>query len=42
MNSKETAIKMACRDNNYKWPKQLSNGIMFYNGHRITINEFND
>jgi len=41
MNDKDIAIQSACRDNNYKWPKQLSSGVMFYNGHRITIVEFN-
>ena len=41
MNDKLIAIKLACRDNDYKWPKQLSSGIMFYLGHRITIDEFN-
>lgn len=39
---KELAIKLACRDNDYKWPKQLSSGIMFYCGHKITIAEFNE
>ena len=42
MNDKDIAIHLACRDNDYKWPKQLSDGVMFYNGHRITINEFNE
>lgn len=41
MNSKETAIKLACRDCDYKWPKELSSGVMFYGGQRITIQEFN-
>lgn len=25
---------------NYKWPKQLTSGIMFFRGERITIEEF--
>jgi len=40
MNSKESAIKRACRDNNYTWPDKLESGVMFYEGHRITIQEF--
>lgn len=39
--TKQTAIKLAVRDNNYKWPSQLSNGVMFYYGFKITIDEFN-
>ena len=39
--SKHRAIQQACRDCKYKWPKELSNGVMFYNGERITIGEFN-
>ena len=39
---KETAIRLACSYFNYKWPKQLTSGIMFYNGFRITIKEFNE
>ena len=38
---KEAAIKIACGDCDYKWPKDLSSGVMFYHGHRITIEEFN-
>lgn len=40
--TKELAIKLACRDNNYKWPKELSSGVMFYDGFRIIIQEFNE
>ena len=35
-------IASACRDHNYKWPKVLTTGVMFYNGYRITIDEFNE
>lgn len=38
---KELAIQQACRDCKYKWPKELTNGVMLYNGERITIDEFN-
>ena len=40
MNRLQT-IRMACRYFNYKWPEQLSSGVMFYFGERITIEEFN-
>jgi len=39
---KECAIKRATRDYDYKWPKQLWSGVMFYDGYRITIQEFNE
>jgi len=39
--SKKVAIQMACAECDYRWPKQLTSGIMFYDGYRITIQEFN-
>lgn len=39
--SKELAIKEACYYFNYKWPKDLWTGVMFYEGYKITITEFN-
>jgi len=41
MIDKKTAIRLACRDYNYKWPKHLFTGVMMYEGFRITIEEFN-
>jgi hypothetical protein len=40
--TKSEAIKLACRDCDYKWPKELFTGVMFYNGYRITIEEFTE
>lgn len=40
--SKQTAIANACRDNNYRWPVELTSGVMFYDGYTITVKEFND
>lgn len=34
-------VKRACAAHNYKWPKELSSGVMFFDGQRITIDEFN-
>jgi hypothetical protein len=39
---KVEAIKMACRDFNYEWPKSLWTGVMYYRGHNISVKEFND
>jgi hypothetical protein len=39
--SKEVAISLACRDHDYRWPRTLSSGVMFFDGYRITIDEFN-
>ena len=41
MNKKE-AIKLACNYYDYKWPKELFSGVMFYDGHKITIEEFTE
>lgn len=40
MAKKANDILNARRDSNYKWPKQLTSGVMFYNGSRITKEEF--
>jgi len=34
-------IREAAYFHGYVWPKQLYTGIMFYKGHRITIEQFN-
>jgi hypothetical protein len=39
--SKQEAIKLACFEYDYKFPKNLHSGIMFYCGYKITIDEFN-
>ncbi|HUM41585.1 MAG TPA: hypothetical protein PKI14_01390 [Fervidobacterium sp.] len=39
---KTSAIRKALHDHDYKWPKDLWTGIMFYEGYRITIEEFNE
>jgi len=38
---KTTIIKIVCAECGYRWPKELGSGVMFYDGHRITIAEFN-
>lgn len=40
MNSRLQVIRRACADNDYKWPEQLTSGVMFCEGERITIEEF--
>jgi len=40
MSSKQEAIKCACYHYDYRWPRSLPSGVMFFNGHRITIEEF--
>lgn len=35
-----SVILRACNHFNNKWPKELTSGIMFYEGQRITIEEF--
>lgn len=40
--TKEWAIKLACAAYDYRWPRHLSSGVMFYEGFRITIQEFNE
>ena len=39
--NKQFAIQLACAYFNYKWPKELTSGVMFYEGYKITIQEFN-
>lgn len=39
---KREAIKSACAEHGYKWPKYLTSGVMFYQGCKITVDEFND
>lgn len=34
-------IREAVIHHKYKWPEQLTSGVMFYRGERITIKEFN-
>lgn len=40
MFTKVQIIRRAIADNDYKWPKQLTSGVMFFEGERITIEEF--
>jgi hypothetical protein len=35
-------IYLACVWHEYRWPKELTSGVMFFNGQRITIKEFNE
>ena len=38
---KSMAIRRACLHNNFKWPEDMTSGVMFYEGHNITFEEFN-
>ena len=39
--TKQIAIQLACQHYDYKWPKSLPSGVMYYHGFEITIAEFN-
>lgn len=41
MINKSEAIKEATAYHNFKWPKELTSGVMFWCGYHITIDEFN-
>lgn len=34
-------VKRACAHFNYQWPASLTSGVMFFEGQRITIEQFN-
>lgn len=36
------ALQLACYEHDYKWPDFLPSGVMWYDGHKITIDEFNE
>lgn len=38
--TKIQTIRKAIAFNNYQWPNQLTSGIMYFEGYRITIEEF--
>lgn len=40
--TKELAIRLACYHFNYKFPKELFTGILFFEGYKIIIEEFQD
>jgi hypothetical protein len=40
MDKHRECVKLAAYHCNYKWPKELFTGIMYFNGHRITVEEF--
>lgn len=42
MSDRIIIIRLACANSNYKWPKELYTGIMFYMGYKITVEEFNE
>lgn len=33
-------LRRAIAEYDYKWPKQLTSGVMYYLGQRITVEEF--
>lgn len=39
---KKLVVRRAAYWHDYKWPEQLSSGIMFFDGERITIEEFQE
>lgn len=38
----QTALELAAWTYKYKWPESLTSGVMFYFGHKITIESFNE
>ncbi len=38
---RQILLRKCCAYHNYEWPSELWTGVMFYNGERITIEEFN-
>jgi hypothetical protein len=42
MNAPKDVIRRLCAVYNYRWPKQYITGVLFYDGYRITIEEFNE
>lgn len=42
MSKRQRIIARACEANGWKFPKQLTSGVMFYEGQHITIHEFNE
>lgn len=38
--NEQQIIRRACVYYNYVWPKQLVSGVMFFEGTRITIEQF--
>jgi len=41
MDKKVQIIRRACFHYDYKFPKELYSGVLFFEGHKITIEEFN-
>lgn len=40
--NKNLAIQALCAKYNYKWPRYITSGVMFYDGIEVTIDEFNN
>ena len=37
---KQSVLRRACDFHGYKWPENLSSGVMFFEGERVLIEEF--
>lgn len=37
---RKEVVRRCCAYYNYQWPIQLTSGIMFFEGYKITIEEF--
>lgn len=35
-------VRMACAYRDYKWPEELTSGVMFFDGQRVTIEAFQE
>jgi hypothetical protein len=35
-------VRLACAYNNYKWPENLTSGVMYYLGRKVTIEAFQE
>lgn len=38
--NREQIIRECVIDHNFRWPRNLYSGVMFFNGERITIEDF--
>lgn len=41
-NATKDVVRRACFFHDYKWPHYLSSGIMFFEGKRVTIEDFKE
>ena len=41
-NADTPTVRLACAARDYEWPKELTSGVMFYDGQRVTIEQFQE